>query len=97
MLGFLKRWRFGVVALVAGMFVFMGSDKAADINPAYVAFKVPDQIKWVTSASGASTAVVLGDPEKPGLYIQLNKWSPGHMSRPHWHPNDRYITVISGT
>jgi len=25
------------------------------------------------------------------------KWLPGHMSRPHFHPNDRMITVISGT
>ena len=35
--------------------------------------------------------------EKPGLYIVLTKWSPGNMSRPHFHPNDRFITVISGT
>jgi hypothetical protein len=21
----------------------------------------------------------------------------GNMSRPHWHPNDRYITVLKGT
>ena len=25
------------------------------------------------------------------------RWLPGHMSRPHFHPNDRFITVISGT
>jgi len=27
----------------------------------------------------------------------LTKWSPNHMSRPHSHPNDRFITVIKGT
>jgi hypothetical protein len=27
----------------------------------------------------------------------LTKWHPHNMSRPHFHPNDRYITVISGT
>jgi hypothetical protein len=27
----------------------------------------------------------------------LVKWDPGKMSRPHFHPNDRYVTVISGT
>ena len=41
--------------------------------------------------------VLYGDPSKPGLYIVLTKWYPGHMSRPHFHPNDRFITVISGT
>ena len=28
----------------------------------------------------------------------LTKWLAGnHFSRPHWHPNDRFITVIKGT
>jgi quercetin dioxygenase-like cupin family protein len=27
----------------------------------------------------------------------LTKWLPGHMSRPHFHPNDRFITVLKGT
>jgi long-subunit fatty acid transport protein len=40
---------------------------------------------------------LLGDPAKPGPYIVLVKWYPGHMSHPHFHPNDRFITVISGT
>jgi quercetin dioxygenase-like cupin family protein len=40
---------------------------------------------------------LLGDPSKPGLYIELVKWAAHHNSRPHYHPNDRYITVISGT
>jgi quercetin dioxygenase-like cupin family protein len=25
------------------------------------------------------------------------KWLPGNMSRPHFHPNDRFFVVISGT
>ena len=24
-------------------------------------------------------------------------WLPGNMSRPHFHPNDRFITVLKGT
>ena len=31
------------------------------------------------------------------MYVTLTKWKPGNMSRPHSHPNDRYITVLSGT
>ena len=48
---------------------------------------------------GASAAEprLFGDPSKPGIYVLLNKWLPGHMSKPHFHENDRYITVISGT
>jgi oxalate decarboxylase/phosphoglucose isomerase-like protein (cupin superfamily) len=27
----------------------------------------------------------------------LLQWLPGKMSRPHFHPNDRFFIVISGT
>jgi hypothetical protein len=88
-----------LVALVISMTVAVGSAKAPapDLNPAALALKLPDQIKWTDEPSGARTAVVLGDLSKPGLYIVLYKWTPHHMSRPHWHPNDRFITVLAGT
>jgi len=41
--------------------------------------------------------VLMGDPDKPGPYIVLVKWLPGNFSRPHFHPNDRFITVLKGT
>jgi hypothetical protein len=84
-------------ALLIAMFMWLGTLQAGDLNPAAIAFKMPDQIKWTTSPSGSSQAILTGDPSKPGLYIVLTKWSPNHMSRPHFHPNDRFITVISGT
>jgi hypothetical protein len=31
------------------------------------------------------------------MYGVLTKWSAHHMSHPHFHANNRYITVISGT
>ena len=70
---------------------------SAKLDPAAVVYKLPDQIAWKDSPSGASQAVLTGDPTKPGLYVVLTHWKPGHMSRPHFHPNDRFITVISGT
>ena len=85
------------VLAIAG-FMTLGSVLVADVDPRVLVYKLPSQIKWVdNAASGASTAVLVGDPAKPGLYIYLNKWSPHHMSRPHFHPNDRFITVLSGT
>jgi hypothetical protein len=59
---------------------------------------LPDQIKWnENAATGNANAVLYGDPVKPGLYIVLVRWHAGHMSHPHFHPNNRFITVISGT
>ena len=69
----------------------------SDLNPAALAYKLPSQIEWKENSLGAKVAVLRGDPEKPGPYIELVKWTPQHMSRPHFHPNDRFITVISGT
>jgi hypothetical protein len=70
---------------------------AANLDPKVLAYKLPDQIEWKHDPVGADMAVLQGDPSKPGLYIVLVKWTPHHMSHPHWHPNDRFITVISGT
>ena len=58
--------------------------------------QLPKEIKW-TKGNGSESAVLVGDPSKPGLYVVLQKWLPHNNSRPHFHPNDRYITVISGT
>ena len=58
---------------------------------------LPDKIIGPENAGGAKQAVLAGDPSKPGLYVVLTKWTPHHMSHPHFHPNDRFISVISGT
>jgi hypothetical protein len=89
-------YRFIQVTFALGMFLTAGAVLVADVSPAAISFKLPQNIKWVDSPAGSSTAVLAGDPAKPGMYIVLTKWSAHHMSRPHFHPNDRYITVLSG-
>jgi len=89
--------RVAYVAVATGMVLLLGSSTAAGLNPAALAYKLPNQITWSTEANGAQQAVLAGDPNKPGLYVVLTKWTAHHMSRPHFHPNDRFITVISGT
>jgi hypothetical protein len=86
-----------LVAFVMATVVSLGSARVTDLNPAAIPYRVPDQIKWTDEPIGSKHAVVWGDPNKPGLYIVLVRWTAHHMSRPHWHPNDRFITVLSGT
>src|ERR1043166_10155895 len=76
----------------------LASAQAVELNPAAVIYQLPDQIKWQDplGASGAKNAVLRGDPSKPGLYAVMVKWLPGSFSRPHFHPNDRFITVLKG-
>ena len=59
----------------------------------------PEQLKWVPDPEGLgfATAVVEGDPAKPGIYIIQVKFPPYVMSRPHFHGETRYATVIKGT
>jgi hypothetical protein len=85
------------LALVTVTFLAIGSVKAADLDPKAINIQLPKDIKWVANAGGSEQAVLFGDPTKPGLYIVLTKWTPHHNSRPHFHPNDRYITVLKGT
>ena len=71
---------------------------AQQLDPKVVTFKLPDQIVWKDNPKGGNRSAVLqGDPSKPGPYAMLLQWLPGHMSRPHFHPNDRFFIVISGT
>lgn len=85
------------VACVMAMFLAFGSVRAAaDLDPKAITVQLPKDIKWVRNG-GAESAVLVGDPSKPGLYVVLQKWLPHNNSRPHFHPNDRYITVLSGT
>jgi hypothetical protein len=83
----------GVASLVS-----LGSARPTDLNPAAIKIQLPDQIKWDDDMKrGESTAVLAGNPESTGIYVELVKWHAHHMSHPHFHPNDRFITVISGT
>jgi quercetin dioxygenase-like cupin family protein len=77
-------------------FMALGSTGSAEWDPSAIHITPPDQIPWKDNGASA-TAILAGDPSKPGIYVELTKWHAGHMSRPHTHPNDRYIYVISGT
>ena len=90
-------WRYVMTLLTLAAMPGFGA--AAELNPAAVIYKLPEQIPWgPVNAAGAQSAVVVGDPAKPGFYMVYNKWTKGnHFSRPHFHPNDRYIVVLQGT
>jgi hypothetical protein len=80
------------------VFGFGSLEAVAELNPKAIAIQLPKDIKWVRNeAAGSEVAVLVGNPDKPGLYVVLQKWLPHKNSRPHFHANDRFITVISGT
>ena len=44
----------------------------------------------------ARLAILVGDPTEPGLYTIRVKLPSGLKLMPHWHPEDRIYTVVSG-
>ena len=66
-------------------------------DPSHIPFVPPSKIKWEGNPQGEQHFALFGDPNKPGIYGQLLKWNPGAGSRPHFHDQDRFIYVISGT
>jgi quercetin dioxygenase-like cupin family protein len=48
-------------------------------------------------AAGGRSINIVGDASKPGIYVTRITWAPGTGSRPHFHNEARYITVLKGT
>jgi hypothetical protein len=85
---------------VAVLPLLAAADAPVELNPKAVVFKLPAQIPWhdVSAIPGLRIANLVGDGSKPGeLYVQMIHWPPHTMSHPHYHANNRYITVLSGT
>jgi quercetin dioxygenase-like cupin family protein len=87
---------FGTVSLAIAMTT---AASAAELNPVAVVVKRPADFVWrdPTDMSPANNTILHGDPNKPGFYVAMNKFKPGRFGVPHYHPNDRFIAVISGT
>ena len=73
---------------------------SSDMRNAHKIF-TPDTLKWEQlpgAAPGVMVAVLEGDPNKAGsVYTIRIKQPAGTKVPPHWHPEDEYITMISGT
>ena len=90
-----------LVLLCAGAIpVFAQNDSGPAIKPAEVGFSImkADEVKWlnVPDSHGVQIANVYGDSSKPGLYVVRVRFPPHVMDMPHFHSQDRHVTVIKG-
>jgi len=76
------------------------------VSPAYAqssnasVLKLPDEIQFKPAAvpGAPQTAILYGDPSKPGVFVTRVKFSAGWKDPPHWHPDEvRTVAVLSGT
>jgi quercetin dioxygenase-like cupin family protein len=62
-----------------------------------IPFIPPEKLQAMFAGNGEQQIKLFGDPSQPGMYGVLIKWDPGKGSRPHFHDQDRFIYVVSGT
>jgi quercetin dioxygenase-like cupin family protein len=91
--------RTAIVAALAAAAASAPLPDLSSLNPAALKALVPEKVEWKAAAGigGTETAVLVGDPDKPGFYVVMNRFHPGNFSRPHYHPGERHIMVLSGT
>jgi anti-sigma factor ChrR (cupin superfamily) len=85
-------------AVVCGVFLLAVVSPALAQN-APIAVK-PDDVKWTDMKgmpAGWKQAVLAGDPDKPGPYVERIKVPPNSSVPPHSHPDTENITVLAGT
>jgi len=59
---------------------------------------LPESLKWSpTPFPDVTVAVVAGNPMASGMYAIFAKYRAGGRSAPHTHPDQRVVTVLSGT
>jgi len=77
------------------------SASASSSSEAHHKLFTPDAIKWEAGPAslppGAQTAVLEGDPTKPGFFVMRARLPANYRIPPHWHPRWERVTVISGT
>jgi hypothetical protein len=61
--------------------------------------KLPTEIEFKAPLNpGPQSAVLYGDPTKPGVYVMRLKLPAGWKVMPHWHPEEwRTAVILSGT
>ena len=57
----------------------------------------PEELEWVDASTGISRATIAGNHRTPGMYAYRVRFREGSRIEPHFHPDDRIVTVISGT
>jgi quercetin dioxygenase-like cupin family protein len=59
----------------------------------------PADLKWIDDPNrpGLQAATLAGDPTKAGPYTRRFRLPPRMTLPPHWHPEDRQVTTLSGT
>ncbi len=54
-------------------------------------------LSWTVQSNGVSLASISGTEKTNGMYIYRVRFPKGHKIMPHYHSDERVVTVISGS
>ena len=88
----------GLVLTLSVVFGY-ANGTAAEQDEETISIVQTDKMEWkdYPGLPGVKFVVLAGNPSQPGLYVIRAKFAPHTMSRPHSHPEARYVTVLKGT
>ncbi len=69
---------------------------AAELENGFIVVQLED-LEWDESSNRVQSHVLYGNPSEAGLYIMRVRFPAGGTSNPHYHTQDRFVTVIEGT
>ncbi|MDF1764909.1 MAG: cupin domain-containing protein [Gammaproteobacteria bacterium] len=69
---------------------------AAQLEGGFEIVQLAD-MEWDETSDRVQQKVLYGNPSEEGLYIIRVRFPAGGTSRPHFHSQDRFVTVIEGT
>lgn len=91
----LTKWFLWLCLLVASA---AGSAQDQQSNSGFISLQAGDvPYQAVPDVAGVHYAVLSGDPDSAGIYVIRLRISPGLTFPPHFHDQDRHVTVVSGT
>lgn len=87
------------IELMAGSALLLATvgTTAQDSEPGFIYLQKDEVV--LEKGSGAfdvRSKVIAGDPDEEGIYVMRIEFGPNVTSPPHYHDQDRYVTVISG-
>ncbi|MBR1092045.1 cupin domain-containing protein [Bradyrhizobium manausense] len=84
-----------LVLISLNAFFFLG--RLAWADPLSEVRLLPAELEWKKINTGNERATVAGDDAKSGLYAYRIRFPANARLAPHFHPDDRVGTVLSGT
>lgn len=70
---------------------------AAHADPLQPVRLTPGELTWRSAWTGAEFAIVAGDLQKAGVYVICMRFPAGFRNPPHFHDDERIVTILSGT